>query len=68
MFDYDQSIGKYKLDAVSINTPSIVYNGLYQLMIEPSYDSISLGAVLGMNFANLIHVNDTKTLILIEEG
>ena len=65
IFEYNQTLGKYKFSDVFVNIPSITYNGTYELMIEPSDDWIVLWRILGLD-------NDypdiPNTLKLIEQG
>ena len=72
IFQYNQAYGNYKFGDLYIDTPSIAYNGTYQLMIEPSNPKV-LGSVMfskgifGLNYD--INYPDTRsTFTLIEQG
>ena len=65
MFEYNQTLEKYKVGDVFVNIPSITYNGTYELMIDPSDDRISLWRILGLDNDNPYPPN---RLILIEQG
>ena len=65
IFQYNQTLGKYKFGDVFVYIPSITYNGTYKLKIEPSDDWIALWRVLGLDND---YPDTPNTLTLIEQG
>ena len=70
MFEYNQTLGKYRFGDVFVNTPSITYTGVYDLMIKSSDDSMALidwPTMLGLDKDDR-YPNIPNTLRLIEKG